>query len=307
MPGINRHSVLGYLIIAIFLTLCLTTGCNSWKNTPASSQNPSPMTESIRSHDRVSADNCIGERIAWELQDKPLRLFIPENFTPDSGINLNIHIHGMPDVSEYAICHKSSHLMLTINGGSSSDYENLFKEGDTFTQLLNQVAQKSGVKEFSSITLSGWSAGYGAIRALIPRYTELIANIILLDGLHTSYIPENQTLYKGGKLDSIKLGPFLQFAEKAMKGEKQMLITHSSVFPGTFASTTECTEYLIKSLGLKRNSVLQYGAVGMQQVGEIKSGNLLILSYAGNSAPDHVDHLHALRYFLEKFTSPPID
>ena len=85
-----------------------------------------------------------------------------------------------------------------------------------------------------------------------------------------------------------------------MHGEKQMIITHSSVFPGTFASTTECTNYLIKSLGLKRSTALRYGALGMQQVGEVKSGNMLILSYAGNSAPDHVDHLHAFRYFLEK-------
>ena len=91
-----------------------------------------------------------------------------------------------------------------------------------------------------------------------------------------------------------------------MNGEKKMLITHSSVFPGTFASTTECTEYLLKNLDLIRKPVLRYGAVGMQQVGETTSGNLLILSYAGNSAPDHVDHLHALRYFLERTIDLPI-
>jgi len=258
------------------------------------------MTESIRAHDRVSAENCDGERISWEIQGKPVQLFIPESFTSDSGSNLILHFHGMPNVSEYAICNTYSYLMVTVSGGSSSVYESLFMEGELFTKLLNQVARESGVEDFASITLSGWSAGYGAIRALIPRYENLIDRVILLDGLHTSYIPENQPLYEGGKLDSVTLDPFLHFAQKAISGDKQMLITHSSVFPGTFASTTECTDYIIRSLGLNRKPALIYGALGMQQVGEVKSGNLLILSYAGNSAPDHVDHLHALRYFLEK-------
>jgi hypothetical protein len=37
----------------------------------------------------------------------------------------------------------------------------------------------------------------------------------------------------------------------------------------------------------------------MQQVSRASSGALAVLSFAGNSAPDHVDHLHALPWFLE--------
>lgn len=300
MTVFNRHSIFCTFVSVLYFTMQFTTGCSDGRNTPARPQNPSPMTESIRSHERVSAENCNGERIRWEIQSKSVQLFIPEGFTSDSGKNLILHFHGMPNVSEYAICNRCSYVMVTVNGGSSSEYESLFKEGELFTRLLNQTARETGVEEFLSITLSGWSAGYGAIRAIIPRYGDIINKVVLLDGIHTSYIPEYQTLYEGGKLDSVKLDPFLQFAEKAIKGEKQMLITHSSVFPGTFASTTECTDYLIRKLNLDRKPVLKYGALGMQQVGEVTSGKFVILSYAGNSAPDHVDHLHALRYFLEK-------
>ena len=135
----------------------------------------------------------------------------------------------------------------------------------------------------------------------------LYRNIILLDGIHASYIPEKQVLYKGGKIDSLQLNPFLEFAQKAINGEKRMLITHSSIFPGTYASTTESTDYLIRKLGLERKPILIQGPVGMQQVGETISGKLTILSYAGNTAPDHIDHLHGLYYFLAKILSDKND
>jgi hypothetical protein len=35
-----------------------------------------------------------------------------------------------------------------------------------------------------------------------------------------------------------------------------------------------------------------------QQLSEAKAGNLLIIGYAGNSAPDHVDQLHGLPDYL---------
>ena len=288
---------LSMLLVALntFLACTKTTNKNS------SQQNPSPMTESIRAHERVSAKICEGKRINWQLQDKSVQLFIPNNYDNTLPVNLIIHFHGVPQVTEFSVCEKTSEVILTITGGSgSSSYERLFSDGDNFVKLLNRTNIELGIQNSSTITLSGWSAGYGAIRAIISRHEDLIHNIILLDGLHASYIPENQVLYDGGKIDSLRLNPFLEFAEKAVNGKKQMVITHSSIFPGTYASTTESTEYLIRKLGLKRKPSLKPGPVGMQQVGETISGKLVILSFAGNTAPDHVDHLHGLYYFLDK-------
>ena len=39
------------------------------------------------------------------------------------------------------------------------------------------------------------------------------------------------------------------------------------------------------------------GGIGpqkMQQLSEAKSGQFRVLGFAGNTAPDHIDHLHAL-------------
>lgn len=73
-----------------------------------------------------------------------------------------------------------------------------------------------------------------------------------------------------------------------------MVLTHSEIFPGTFASTTEVADHLVTGVGLRRRAVLRWGPMGMQQISEARAGRLQILGYAGNSAPDHLDQLHAL-------------
>jgi len=302
MRNFPQIQILQRLVTILFSVLLISiTSCSVKKKVVSMAQNPSPMKEYIRSHTRVSAATCDGRRWNWQLQNKNVQLFVPKNTTFDSGIDLIIHFHGLSKVTEFAICKKNTQVMVTVSGGAgSSSYEKLFINDDNFTNLLNRTKKELGILQFSSITLSGWSAGYGAIRALIRQYEEDIDNIILLDGLHASYIPENKVLYEGGHIDSSDMYAFHQFSKKAVSGKKKMLITHSSIFPGTYASTTECTQYLIEKLNLKRSDVLQRGPVGMQQVGEVSSGKLNILSYAGNTASDHIDHLHGFAFFLNK-------
>ena len=84
-----------------------------------------------------------------------------------------------------------------------------------------------------------------------------------------------------------------------MAGRKRLIVTHSEIFPGTYASTTETADYLLTQLGLKRRAVLKWGPMGMQQLSEARAGKFRILGYAGNSAPDHVDQLHSLPVLLK--------
>jgi len=37
----------------------------------------------------------------------------------------------------------------------------------------------------------------------------------------------------------------------------------------------------------------------MQQLNEVKANNFLILGFAGNTAPDHIDHLQLTILFFE--------
>ena len=86
---------------------------------------------------------------------------------------------------------------------------------------------------------------------------------LMIDGIHTDY-----TDGKPGPLES-KIGAanldiWVQFGRDAIAGKKRAIVTHSEIFPGTFASTTETADYLLGELQLKRRPVLKWGPMGLQ-------------------------------------------
>jgi hypothetical protein len=148
--------------------------------------------------------------------------------------------------------------------------------------------------------LGGWSAGCGAIRQILksPDAYARTSAALMIDGIHTDYVDG-----KPGPLES-KIGAenleiWQKLARDAMAGRKRAIVTHSEIFPGTFASTTETADYLLKQLNLTRHPVLKWGPMGLQQLSEARAGKFLLIGYAGNSAPDHVDQLHSLPTYLK--------
>jgi hypothetical protein len=220
---------------------------------------------------------------------------------------LLVHLFGASYVPMRAVAAAPGRYVLAVVnlGGGSAAYERPLSDSAAWTTLLRRVrdetASRSGGRvRLGRVIVSAFSAGYGGVRALLSeaRTAEAIDAVILLDGLHTSYVPELKVLAEGGALDTTKLVPFLRFARRAAAGHASLLITHSEIFPGTFASTTETADWLISSLGLARTPVLAWGPGGMQQLSEVRRGRLTILGFAGNTGPDHIDHLHGLTEFL---------
>lgn len=289
-----------YLIILLTCTI----GCAAEPDTeapPPVAQYPSPMTEGVRAHERVMEQDLPGESFAIEgVLPSPVDVFVPQRWAASDSVNLLIHFHGASRVVRDAANRiDQPFAVVTVNLGSgSSVYEQPFQDVIPFVQLLIEV-RESIAPRIGNIYLSSWSAGYGAVRAILKTHAKEIKGIILLDGLHSDYIPDRVTLHEGGTINGEKLDGFLEYARGATSGSNRMIITHSEIFPGTYPSTTETASYLADHLGLVRTPVLEWGPVGMQQISEAKAGRLAILGFAGNSAPDHVDHFHGLATFLE--------
>lgn len=275
---------------------------------PPTKQNPSPMVEHARAHGRIEERERPGERLSIDgPHGKPVEVYIPESTNRAGALRLLVHFHGAPFIPEYAASRaRNGYVVAVVNvGPGSGGYEQAFNDPAAFDSLVARIRRHFGRRAeepvtFESVTLSGFSAGHGAIRAILrdPQHFAAVDAVLLLDGLHTGYVPAATVLAEGGQLDASKIDPFLRLAEAAARGEKRFLVTHSEIFPGTFASTTETADYLIQALGLRRTPVLAWGPVGMQQLSELREGKLLVLGYAGNSAPDHIDHLHGMDYFL---------
>lgn len=252
------------------------------------------MVEHTRAHTRLKEDHPPGRREKLELGT----LFLPAKLKLKINTPLVIHFHGGVWLPEVAAARVNTAVIAMQIGSGSGVYAKAFSDANRFRQLLQAAEAKAGVR-FAPVTLSGWSAGYGAIREILktPENYARVDRVILIDGLHTGYIggkpgPQESQLEPEG------LQIFLQFARDAVAGKKRMLITHSEIFPGTFASTTETTDWLLSQLGLKRKAVLKWGPMQTQQLSEVKQGRFWLIGFAGNSAPDHVDQLHSLPEYL---------
>ena len=264
-------------------------------------QNPSPMVEHTRTHARLPSDSPrSGLRSAITgILTRPIHVFVPAAGPPPRA--LLVHFNGAVYVAEHAAARSGRYVLANVQlSAGSRAYEEPFRDPAVMQQLVDAARRAAGLETFDSVVLSAFSAGYGAIRAVLRDQpsAERIDGLVLLDGLHTGYLPEGRVLHEGGRLDTAPLQPFEQFARAAVEGRRTFVLAHSEIFPGTFASTTETADWLIRRLGLSRTPVLRWGVLGMQQLSEVCAGRLLVQGFAGNAAPDHVDHLHALHHFL---------
>jgi hypothetical protein len=271
------------------------------------------MVETTRRHDRVPEARPRGSRFEVDAGlDRAVEVYVPRGVDPPASPRLLVHFHGASYVAEQAVAAQAvAYVLAVVNlGAGSSRYERPFQDPHRLTTLIEAVREAiaggaGAGPVFDGVYLSGFSAGCGAIRGILssPPGREAVRGALLLDGLHTAYIPPGTVLHDGGRLDTDRLGGVLAFAQDAVAGRDALVITHSAVFPGTFASTTETADWLLAELGLARRAVLEWGPVGMQQLSEARSGRFTLLGFAGNSAPDHVDHLHALGAVLEELSS----
>jgi len=258
-------------------------------------QNPSPMVEHTRAHPRLPQQSPSGRREKLELGT----LFLPANLKAAGGAQILFFFHGGTWLPEVAAARNQVAVVSVQVGSGSAAYARLFNHPARFLELLREAESRAGMR-FGRVMLGGWSAGCGAIRQILktPESYARVDAALMIDGVHTDYV--------GGKpgplesqIDPGNLEIWLQLGRDAMQGRKRAMVTHSEIFPGTFASTTETADYVAAQLGLRQRAVLKWGPMGLQQLSEAGAGKFLLIGYAGNSGPDHVDQLHSLPVFLQ--------
>ncbi len=262
-------------------------------------QNPSPMVEHTRKHERLTEQTVRGERHQLALGVLYLAPRLKQKSMP-----LLIHFHGPRWIAEMAGGQLGGAAVISVDSGAGSGvYAEPFRDTGFFAELLKEAEQKAGTR-FAPVTLSSWSAGYGAVREILrrPEHYARVDRYVAIDSIHAGYV-SGKPGPEESELVASDLDVFLQFAKDAVAGRKQMIITHSEIFPGTFASTTEVADALLRAVGLTRKPVVKWGPLGMQLLSETSSGRLTVLGYAGNSAPDHVDQLHALPEIVRLLSS----
>ena len=278
------------------------------------SQNPSPMVEETRRHLRLpAAATWAGWRDSLVVPGlaRPAWLLVAARDTAATAVELLTLFHGAVSVAQATADSApvpTAVLAVSVGAGGTA-YDGAFaRDSAALWPALLAAAEEALARRRGApvpVTrqrLAGFSAGYGAIRAILrePALAARVDGVLLLDGLHTGYLPDRTPVAEGGAVDTVPLLPFVAYAQRAVAGEVALFVSHSEVFPGTFASTTECAAWLLARAGVTRQPVLAWGPVGMQQTSMARSGRLEVRGFAGNSAPDHLDHLHALPQWLRE-------
>ena len=274
-------------------------------------QNPSPMSDTTRPHPRVAESPAAGERATLSLGE----LFVPAAALAKkrATMPLVVHFHGASWLIEQHVARSAPQAaLIVVNlGAGSARYAAPFADAAKFAVLLDEAAKATARitgqrPTWSGVTLTSWSAGYGAVRAILgePANAARINAVILLDSLHASYAVDGDPSSARAKDPAVNvedLDVFTRLAADAAGGRHRFWVTHSEVYPGTYASTTDTANALLASLNLSRRPVLKRGPLGMQQLSEVHRGGFHVLGFAGNSAPDHVDHLYALGEWLRQW------
>lgn len=218
----------------------------------AEPQNPSPMVEHTREHPRLKEEHPTGKREKLDVGT----LFIPKAIVDRKEAPLLVFMHGGTWIPEVAA---TKHEMVALVIQRGNGYKALFEKEGAFEAIVDAAAAKTAMK-WTQITVGGWSAGCQGIRAMLRHESAVkrIDRVLMIDGIHTSYTDGKPGPLES-KIDTGALEPIAAFAGEAIAGRKAMLITHSEIFPGTFASTTETADWLLREIGVKRRAILNGG------------------------------------------------
>jgi hypothetical protein len=244
-----------------------------------------------RERDRLKQETPKGQREKLSLGT----LFIPEALNTDKPVPLFVHFHSAAWLPEVAAARQKVAVISVNLGQGSSVYAKPFADPKVFLELLKEAETKAGVK-FGIVGLTAWSAGYGAVRAILQDKDayERVGFVVLIDGMHASYKDKSDKTITPEHVDI-----FAHFAADAAAGKKQMIVTHSEIVADGYASTTETANYVLRKLDLRRDDAVKEGPMKTRQLTEAKKGQFTLIGYAGKEAADHIDQLHSLPDYLQ--------
>ncbi len=232
----------------------------------------------------------------WDRSVSMGQMIYPERggITSSGAFDVMFHFHGHEAVRKEWVQVMHGAVLVGIDLGiGSGPYSQAFQGPDTFKRLVESVekvmAKKTGKKNahVRHVGISAWSAGYGAVGSILqqPYAQKVVDTVVLLDGLHCGYL--------GKKLDGPQIQPFIDFAKLAARGKKYMFVSHSSIIPPGYASTTETAHYLIQQVGghFHRAHPRPGDPMGMDLIGRYDRGNFHVRGYAGNDKMDHCAHI----------------
>lgn len=230
---------------------------------------------------------------------------------PDGGFDVVFHFHGREPLRKEWVRAMQGNaedaVLVAVDIGIASEaYRETFRDPRTFSQVIlaveAELQRRSGnPRAFAqNITLSSWSAGYGAVEQLLsqPIPQSRVGSVVLLDGLHAGF--------RDAGLNDDRMRPFVEFAKRAANGSRLMFVSHSSIRTPGYASTTQTARYLVWKLGGQPSptATTAVDPMGLERHSTFTSGNFHVRGFSGSGAADHCAHLGLMRDVLNVHLKP---
>ncbi len=257
----------------------------------------------------LTPDPGFGAFYGWDRAPSIGQMLVPKGLHLDrSGrFDVVVHFHGHEPARKEWVSTVDSVVMVGIDlGNGSGAYLNKFAHPNEFRRLLESVeqgvAKRLGVPQakVGRVAVTSWSAGYGAtLRILSSEYgRRMVDAVFLLDGLHTGYTEQG--------IEQAKLQPVVDFARAAAKNEKLLFVSHSSITPPDYVSTTETAQYLVWSAGGRPQAGSQRESyrMGLHEVQRFTKAGLHVRGFAGNGRLDHCAQFAMLSYATRNYLAP---
>lgn len=208
-------------------------------------------------------------------------VYVPEDCRGPYDVVL--HFHGVHTLVRDKLKSAGVHAVLAVlNAGNGAEkYAQAYHAQGTLSSLLRQVEMAvaphcaGADAKPRRVALLGFSAGYAAVEKMLsrPEDRERVDAALLADGLHAGFTDAWKR-----KMAPNALQAFRDFGEQAKQGKKLFAITHSSIMTDGYASTTECSRYLLESLAVPAQGELVSG----------KAGDFSVEGFTGNDKTAHV-------------------
>lgn len=242
-------------------------------------------------------------------------LFVPEGFEvpPDGRVPLSVHFQGGVVIAEENFV-RSGHggvLFASTLAGLSSAFSRPYEDPAAFHALLasgeEHLSNPERTVRFEPITITFFSAGYGAVREFLKDTTlfERIDSLVSADSIYASVVADDVRAAAAEQMVD-----FMRFAQAAARGEKVFVLAHGQT-PTPYASTAECADLILASVAGRRTPSSGFTERGVPIAAEHHQRGFHLYTFAEGAADEaeakriHMDCLYLVPELVRKHVVGP--
>lgn len=229
--------------------------------------------------------------------------------TEDFGFDVLVHFHGFAPVRKGVVRANVPIVFAGYDlGNGSGPYAERLAVPQVFADMQRDIvaAIRAQVGDerahVRNLGLSAWSAGYGAVSAILRNGDGEVSAVILLDGLHASFLNGAPR----GTVDTIEgltVAPIVAFAQRAAAGEKLFYFSHSAIATEGYASTSLLAELLLRRVGVRpRAAEPTDDPLGL--LSYVDEQGFHQRAFGGNDKRAHCDHTRNIEEALVQLVAP---